>query len=68
MGLANVRELHRAIHKAAGSLVTDFPKNASGMTPRDHCLIHGSRDGTMEGWNSTRQIMEQPGTVRLAAL
>ena len=30
--------------------------------------IDGFRNGMVEQWNNTSQIMEHPGTVRLAAL
>ena len=46
-----------------------FPRNRQlETTPRDRSTIDGFRDGTVERWNSTSQIMEQPGTVRPASL
>ena len=46
-----------------------FPEKLPvGTTPRGHSPIDGFTVGTVEWWNSTRQIMEWPGTVRLAAL
>ena len=38
------------------------------MPPRGHSPIDGFRVGAVEWWNSTSQIMEWPGTVRLVAL
>ena len=46
-----------------------FPKKPLvGTPPRGCSPIDSFRVGMVEWWNSTRQIMEQPGTVRPAAL
>ena len=43
-----------------------FPKKLlAGMTPRGHCPIDGFKNGMVEWWNSTSQIMEWPGTMSL---
>ena len=34
-----------------------------GTTPRDRSPIHSFRDGTVERWDSTSEIMERLGTV-----
>ena len=38
----------------------------AGTTSRGHSPIEGFRDGMVERWNSTSQIMEWPGTVNSA--
>ena len=43
-------------------------KPPAGMTPRDHSFFDSFRDGRVEWWNSTSQIMVRPGTMRPAAL
>ena len=43
-------------------------KLPAGMTPRGHSSIDGFRDGTVERWNSSSQIMEWLGTMRPAFL
>ena len=62
--------LYSAIHKAAGSLVTGRSQKYQRQERPPEAIppIDGFMVGTVERWNSTRQIMEQLGTVRPAAL
>ena len=66
----SIQRINSTIHKAAGSLVIGHsPNSASRNAPRTYSsqwlpfTAYGTFfSGTMEQWNCTSQIMEQPGS------
>ena len=68
--VSNIRGRKLQPHSQSCWLISyrPFPKLPAGTAPRVCSPVDGFSVGTVQWWNSTSQIKEWPGTVRLAAL